>query len=109
MTTEEFAEAVERGVQAHQAGRLDEAQSCYRAALQLAPQDAEATSLLGLALLHSGAVSEALPLLSRAVELEPGQSGLRVNLVEGLLGTNRRDEALLEAERAAASNPNALR
>jgi tetratricopeptide (TPR) repeat protein len=109
MMTEEFAEAVERGVQAHQAGRLDEALSCYRAALQLAPQDAEATSLLGLALLHSGAAGEALPLLSRAVELEPGQSGLRVNLVEGLLGADRRDEALVEAERAAASNPTALR
>jgi tetratricopeptide (TPR) repeat protein len=109
MTTEEFAEALDRGVRAHRAGRLEEAQSCYRAALRLAPQDAEAMSLLGLALLHGGGSEEALPLLLRAVELEPAQSGFRINLVEGLLRTNRHEEALLEAERAATSNPAALR
>jgi len=74
-----FIETLERGVTAHQAGRLDDALKSYRAALELRPNDPEASSLCGLALLHSGKAAEAMPLLQQAVESEPGRTGYRLN------------------------------
>lgn len=96
MGENDFSDVMERGVRAHQARRLDEALACYRAALALAPNDAEALSLYGLALLHSGQGEHALPQLIRAVELEPDQAGLRLNLVEGLTGANQFERAVSE-------------
>ena len=58
-----FFQTLERGVTTHQAGRLDDALQAYRAALEIRPNDPEASSLCGLALLHSGKGEEALPLL----------------------------------------------
>jgi predicted RNA polymerase sigma factor len=45
MSRSPFIEALERGVIAHQAGRLDDALKSYRAALELRPNDPEASSL----------------------------------------------------------------
>src|ERR1044071_8174696 len=91
-----FFETLERGVTAHRAGRLDDALKSYQAALQIRPNDPEASSLYGLALLHSGKGDEALPLLQQAVEREPGQSGFRLNLAEGLAQTGKADRAMVE-------------
>jgi Flp pilus assembly protein TadD len=77
MSRSPFIEALERGVIAHQAGRLDDALKSYRAALELRPNDPEASSLCGLALLHSGKGEEAMPLLQHAVDAEPGRNGYR--------------------------------
>lgn len=105
MTTSSLRETIERGVNAHQAGRTEEALSCYRAALAIAPNDAEAISLCGLALLHLGDTEEGLTRLRRAVELEPHQAGLRMNLVEGLEKTKDYDRAMSELRILAAANP----
>src|SRR4029453_7726481 len=91
-----FFETLERGVTAHQAGRLDDALKSYRAALEIRPNDPEASSLCGLALLHSGKAEEAMPLLQQAVEREPKQSGFRLNLAEGLAQTGKADLAMIE-------------
>jgi len=105
MTKAAFIETLERGVTAHQAGRLDDALKSYRAALELQPNDAEAASLCGLALLHSGKGEEAMLLLQQAVDREPGQSGYRLNLAEGLAQTGKADRAMVELGLVIALEP----
>lgn len=100
-----FIETLERGVTAHQAGRLDDALQAYRAALELKPNDAEASSLCGLALLHSGKGEEAMPLLQQAVDREPGQNSYRLNLAEGLAQTGKADRAMVELGLLIAVEP----
>lgn len=100
-----FIETLERGVTAHQAGRLDDAVKSYREALELRPQDPEASSLCGLALLHSGNGVEAMPLLQHAVEREPGRNTYRLNLAEGLAQTGKADRAMVELGLIIATEP----
>jgi tetratricopeptide (TPR) repeat protein len=101
-----FIETLERGVTAHQSGRLDDALKSYRAALEIRPNDAEASSLCGLALLHSGKPEEAMPMLQHAVDREPGQAGFRLNLAEGLAQTGKADRAMVELGLIIATDPN---
>ena len=105
MSRSPFIEALERGVTAHQAGRLDDALKSYRAALELRPNDPEASSLCGLALLHSGKGEEAMPLLQHAVDAEPGRSGYRLNFAEGLAQTGKADRAMVELGLIIATEP----
>jgi tetratricopeptide (TPR) repeat protein len=105
MSKAAFIETLERGVTAHQAGRLDDALKSYRAALELRPNDAEASSLCGLALLHSGKGEEAMSLLQQAVDREPGQSGYRLNLAEGFAQTGKADRAMVELGLIIAVEP----
>jgi len=105
MTARSLRETIERGVNAHQAGRIDEALACYRAALAIAPNDAEPISLCGLALLRLGETEEGLTRLARAVELEPHQAGFRLNLVEGLERAREYERALSELRILAAADP----
>ena len=105
MSKRTFGQSMEHGVEAHQAGRYEEALASYRAALDLNPVDAEAISLAGLALLHLERTEQALPLLHQAVELEPNQSGFRLNLAEGLVQANQHDRALHELQVVTAAEP----
>ena len=108
MSKSVFFQTLERGVTAHQAGRLDDALKSYQAALEIRPNDPEASSLCGLALLHSGNGEEALPLLQQAVEREPGQNGFRLNLAEGLAQTGKPDRAMVELGLIIATEPTNL-
>jgi len=102
-------ENIDRGVQAHQAGRYQEALGFYRRALDAVQGDAEAMSMSGLALLHLGQYDRALPLLHRAVEQEPGEPGFRLNLAEALERTQQYERAEREIEAALTVNPNHAR
>ncbi len=106
MTTNALRETLGRGINAHQAGQIKEALACYREALAIAPQDAEAVSLCGLALLHLGETTEAMTRLIRAVELEPNVPGFRLNLIEGFEKTKNFDRALGELRIVANADPN---
>jgi tetratricopeptide (TPR) repeat protein len=108
MSKSVFFQTLESGVTAHQAGRLDDALKSYRAALEIRPDDPEASSLCGLALLHSGKADEAMPLLQQAVERDPKQNGFRLNLAEGLAQTGKPDRAMIELGLIIATEPTNL-
>ncbi len=89
-----FRETIDRGLVAHRAGRLEDAIVAYRAALSLQADDAEATSLLGLAIAQCGRGAEGVELLRRAALRGQDQAGLLFNLAEGLTLAGQPDDAL---------------
>jgi len=62
---------LQRGVDLHQAGQLDAAASCYRAALQQRPEFPAAWATLGLARMAAGALAEAERHQREALRLDP--------------------------------------
>ena len=105
MTSEVRRDALKRGLDLHKSGRLDEALTWYRAAIAIDADDAEANSLLGLALVHSGRGEEGLSHLRRAVELEPDQVPFRFNLVQGLQQARAYPGAIAELRVILAREP----
>jgi tetratricopeptide (TPR) repeat protein len=66
----------------HQAGRLDQAELLYRQVLDADPAHADALHLLGVVTHQRGLHAQAIPLIERAVELNPGAAAYHTNLAE---------------------------
>ena len=105
MTSDALRDALKRGLDFHKSARLKEAVTWYRAAIAIDADDAEANSLLGLALVHSGRGDEGISHLRRAVELEPAQLPFRFNLVQGLQQTGVYPGAITELAVILAREP----
>ena len=65
-------------------GKLDEAVACYRRALEMKPDYAEAHNNLGNALRDQGRLDEAVACCRRALELKPDYAGAHNNLGNAL-------------------------
>lgn len=68
------------GREHHRAGRLAEAERCYRQVLAAQPGHAEALNLLGLVALQSGQAAPAAELFAAAVAADPRVAGYHSNL-----------------------------
>lgn len=84
-----FSEAVD----AHQAGRLDEAEGMYRRLLDIAPGHPEVLNLLGVVQAQRGNGEAAISLITQALEAAPDHAGARYNLGTALLDAGRPAEA----------------
>lgn len=71
---------INRGVQAHRAGRIAEAEAAYRAALDAVPDHPDALHLLGLTAHQTGRHSDALSLIRRSLAQDPDFPQARNNL-----------------------------
>ena len=109
MSDQVFAESMERGLAAHREGRVADALAAYRAALSIKPDDAEAMSLMGLALVHGGRSNEGLIFLGRAADTEPRAVGLRMNLAEGFVVAGQQRRALQEFRTVTELEPSHVR
>lgn len=87
-------ECIDRGNVARRAGRLEEALAHYRSALDAAPDNAEASSLYGLVLVHLGKPAEAEAALRKAVSIEPRHVGYWMNLAALFDRSDRLDEGI---------------
>jgi len=96
---------IERGVAELQAERYAQAARTLAEARELAPNDAEILSLLGLALMRSGQTAEAGPLLARAVELEPAEPGFTMNLAEWQAANGQMEMAIAGLRTVAEREP----
>ena len=100
-------------IQAHNAGRLAEAERGYRAALALAPRDARIPAHLGVLLLEQGRNAEGVSLLDQSLALNPRQPDMLTNKGNALVALGRVAEALdaygqAIAQQAAADQPGAF-
>ena len=78
-------EALRRGVEAHQAGRVQEADGYYTAILQSQPDHPDANHNLGLIAVGVNKIGEALPLLKRALDANPKVEQFWLSYIDTLL------------------------
>src|SRR5206468_1860479 len=88
-----------RGVELSQKGDLKSAEAEFRQAIELSPQDAISTALLGLVLARQDRLKEASIYLEKALKIDPVDSGTRYNLaaVQLRLGESRAAKANLQS------------
>jgi len=93
-----------RALEAHQAGRLAEAEALYRQVLAADPRHAESLRLLGLIALAAGATESAIALISESARLAPGNPDTENQLGLSLKAAGRSEEAVrrLDAARRLA-------
>jgi tetratricopeptide (TPR) repeat protein len=92
-------------IQAHNTGRLAEAERGYRALLKIAPTDARVPAHLAVLLLEQGRNDDALAALDRTLALDPGQAGMLTNKGNVLVALGRFPEALAAYDAAIALQP----
>ena len=98
-------QAVAQGVPLHQAGRLAEAEACYRQALTLDPTHAEALHLLGLLAHQVGRPDLAVTLIQQAVGVAADRPPYYLNLGAALQALGRLDDAIIACRQALALRP----
>jgi tetratricopeptide (TPR) repeat protein len=99
------AQRVQRALQLHQAGRLDEAERLYRDVLGDEPGNAVAIHYLGLAAWARGDRGEAERLMREALARDATVPDFHNNLGLLLRDTHRLDEAIAEYRRAIEIEP----
>src|SRR5471030_3103117 len=95
----------QQGLALHQQGRLDEAETHYRAVLAAQPAHFGALHLTGLVHYQRGAFAVAADWIARAIAVNPGAPEPHSNLGLALLELRRPEEALASHERALKLRP----
>ena len=93
------------GFEHHLAGRLAEADRLYRVALADTPDHADSLHLRGLTLHQVGRQTAALPLMRRALSLQPHQSSMWSNLGDALRADNDIEQGAAAMKRALILEP----
>ena len=93
------------GVRHHQRGQMERAAHFYRLVLQLAPRQADALHLLGLAVDHQGDHDRALALIGQAIAIDPRPAPYHNSLGVVLLSLGRLSEAETSFRAALARDP----
>jgi tetratricopeptide (TPR) repeat protein len=101
----ESAQAFDRGFAHHRAGRLVEAETCYREVLANEPGHLRALHLLGLLCHHAGRHDMAAEMLHRAISRDSSNARLFSDLGAVLKQQGRLDEAIASLRQAVAIRP----
>ncbi len=102
------ASRLRRGIEAFQAGRLNEARRVLAKVLERAPETLEALHIMGLLAARQGRMAEAEGWLRRCVAIAPGHAAAQDNLGNALMAQGRHAEAKVchrEAARLAPTYP----
>jgi Flp pilus assembly protein TadD len=94
-----------RGLECHQAGKLEEAERCYRKVLTLHPEHFDALHMLGVVALQKGRVDYAIDLIERALLQKQGIPAAHGNLATALSRSGRLEEALVAHQRHIGLSP----
>jgi protein O-GlcNAc transferase len=100
-----IAEPFSAGVAHHRAGRLAEAEACYRQVLDVQPDHADALHLLGVAAHQAGRHELAVDLIGRAIAQNGTNPIYFSNLGCALRDLGRRDEAVAAFHQAIRIGP----
>lgn len=93
-------QALRQGVEAHQAGRFDEADRLYSAILRAQPSHPEANHNIGVLAVGLGKPQEALSFLKTALEATPTRTQFWLSYINTLLKLGRLTEAQTAFEQA---------
>jgi Flp pilus assembly protein TadD/2-polyprenyl-3-methyl-5-hydroxy-6-metoxy-1,4-benzoquinol methylase len=86
-------QALQRAVEAHKAGKLQEAESLYRDILQTQPNHPDANHNLGVMAVSLNKTEAALPLFKIALEANTSQGQFWLSYVDALIKENQFDNA----------------
>ena len=86
-------QALERAVQAHKAGNLQDAESLYRAILQSQPKHPDANHNLGILAVSVNRADVALPLFKNALDANPRQGQFWISYIDALIKEKQFDNA----------------
>ena len=86
-------QALQKAVEAHKAGKLQEAESLYRAILQAQPNHPDANHNLGVMAVSLNETEAALPLFKIALEANPSQGQFWLSYIDALIKENQFDNA----------------
>ncbi len=100
------ASRLRRGIEAFQAGRLNEAQRVLAKVLERAPETLEALLIMGLLAARQSRMAEAEGWLRRCVAIAPGHAAAQDNLGNALMAQGRPAEAEVCHREAARLAPN---
>jgi len=100
-----IVELVQFAMQMHQENRLDAAEKCYRTALKVDSNNANALHFLGVLLHQRARNSEAIESIQRSMELDPQVAAWHNNLGNVMLDANRFDEAAAAYQRCTELAP----
>ena len=98
-----------RGGEHHRAGRLQEAVSCYRQALDRDPECSFAWRHLGAALCQAGRYSEGADAFHRYIRLTPAEAAAHADLARALLAAGSPGAARMEYQRGLELDPTHVR
>jgi tetratricopeptide (TPR) repeat protein/2-polyprenyl-3-methyl-5-hydroxy-6-metoxy-1,4-benzoquinol methylase len=86
-------QALQRAVEAHNAGKVQDAESLYRAILQAQPNHPDANHNLGVLAVSLNKTEVALPLFKTALEANPNQGQFWLSYVDALIKEKQFDNA----------------
>ena len=98
-------QAMQLGLEHHQAGRLPEAEQIYRRVLEVEPSNPDALYLLGLIAHQAGKSEFAVQLIEEAIRRNPSNPYFLNDLGEANRALRRLDEALASYDKALAIKP----
>ncbi|NQU55873.1 MAG: tetratricopeptide repeat protein [Rhodospirillales bacterium] len=100
-----LSEIVEKGVQAHRAGRLGEAESLYRQVLDNQAGHGDANHLMGLIAHQVGRNDRAIQFIKKAIRANPDKAAYHANLGPALQKQGRLDDAISSCRTAIDLDP----
>ena len=86
-------EALQKGIEAHKAGRIQEADSFYTAILNAQPEHPDANHNMGALAVGIGKLEDALPFFKKALDSNPTVNQYWLSYAEALIKLKRFDEA----------------
>ena len=86
-------EALQKAVEAHKAGKIQEAERFYTAILQTQPKHPDANHNMGVLAVGVGKVQEALPFFKAAIEANPEIGQYWLSYIDALIKLNRISDA----------------
>ncbi len=86
-------QALIKGIEAHKAGKLQDAIRYYKTILQAQPKNPDANHNMGLLAIDLGKVQEALIFFEKALEANPSIAQFWCSCIDGLIKLNRIKEA----------------
>jgi len=86
-------QALQQAIEAHKAGKLQDAEGLYRAILAAQPKHPDANHNLGVLAVSLDKTELALPLFKTALEANPNQGQFWISYVDALIKTNQLDIA----------------
>ena len=86
-------QALQKGIEAHKAGKVQEADRYYTAILKANPKHPNANHNMGVLAVGLGKVDEALPFFKTALDVNPNTAQFWLSYIDALIRLDRVDEA----------------